>query len=55
LSSEVRYVHLGVTNPLKEGFDAIVGADHEKAKEDGIEVAVALEGYLLLRQSEKNT
>lgn len=34
LSSGVKYVHLSVTNPLKEGLDAIVGADHEKAKED---------------------
>ncbi|KAI1011925.1 hypothetical protein LB503_004828 [Fusarium chuoi] len=55
LSSKVRYVHLSVTNPLKEGFDVIVGADHEKAKEDDMEVAVALDGYLLLRQSEMNT
>ncbi|KAG4286415.1 hypothetical protein FPRO06_07675 [Fusarium proliferatum] len=55
LSSGVKYVHLSVTNPLKEVFDAIVETDHEKAKEDGIEVAVALDGYLLLRQSEQNT
>ncbi|KAF4333887.1 hypothetical protein FBEOM_12281 [Fusarium beomiforme] len=53
LSAEVRYVHLGVTKPLREGFDATVGADNEKAKEDEMEVAVALDGYLLLRPSEK--
>ncbi|KAF5557001.1 hypothetical protein FNAPI_5578 [Fusarium napiforme] len=55
LTSEVKYVHLGVTNPLREGFDATVGADNEKAKEDDIEVAVALDGYLLLRPSKKNS
>ncbi|EWG54188.1 hypothetical protein FVEG_17276 [Fusarium verticillioides 7600] len=54
LTSEVRYVHLGVTNPLREGFDATVGADNEKAKEDDIEVAVALDGYLLLRPSKNS-
>lgn len=55
LSSKVRYVHLSVTKPLKEEFDAIVGADHDKVKEDDIEVAVALDGYLLLGRSEKST
>ncbi|KAF5658339.1 hypothetical protein FCIRC_12931 [Fusarium circinatum] len=54
LTSEVRYVHLGVTNPLKEGFDATVGADNEKAKEENFEVAVALVGYLLLRPNKKD-
>jgi hypothetical protein len=53
LTGEVRYVHLGVTKPLKEGFDATVGADDEKAREDDIEVAVALDGYLLLRPNTK--
>ncbi|KAL5593871.1 hypothetical protein FOBRF1_012973 [Fusarium oxysporum] len=53
-TGEVRYVHLGVTNPLKEGFDATLGADSEKAREDDIEVAVALDGYLLLRPNKKN-
>ncbi|KAM0083817.1 hypothetical protein ACKRZS_004023 [Fusarium odoratissimum] len=53
-TGEVIYVHLGVTNPLKEGFDATLGADSEKAREDDIEVAVALDGYLLLRPNKKN-
>ncbi|KAF4443536.1 hypothetical protein FACUT_1273 [Fusarium acutatum] len=54
LTCDVRYVHLGVTGPLKEGFDATVGVDDEKAKEENIEVAVALDGYLLLRPSKKD-
>ncbi|KAF5966120.1 hypothetical protein FBULB1_11822 [Fusarium bulbicola] len=53
LKAEVRYVHLGVTNPLKDGFDATVGANNEKAKEENIEVVVALDGYLLLRPDKK--
>ncbi|TVY75397.1 hypothetical protein Focb16_v005292 [Fusarium oxysporum f. sp. cubense] len=55
LTGDVRYVHLGVTNPLKEGFDTTVGADDEKAREDDVEVAVALDGYLLLRPNKKKS
>lgn len=46
---DVKYVHLDITEPLKEGFDSTVGVEGEKAAEDGLEMAVALEGYMLLR------
>jgi hypothetical protein len=47
---DVKYVHLDTTEPLKEGFDSMVGVEGEKVAEDGLEMAVALEGYMLLRQ-----
>ncbi|KAK7419841.1 hypothetical protein QQZ08_010675 [Neonectria magnoliae] len=49
LGRKVKYVHLGVTAPLKEGFDSAVGAEDEKTKSEEMEVAVALDGYLLLK------
>ncbi|KAI6753873.1 hypothetical protein HG530_013049 [Fusarium avenaceum] len=45
----VKYVHLDTTEPLKEGFDSTVGVEGEKAAEDGLEMAVAFGGYMLLR------
>ncbi|KAH6953576.1 hypothetical protein DER45DRAFT_635125 [Fusarium avenaceum] len=44
---KVNYVHLDTTEPLKEGFDSMVGVEGERANEDGLELAVALEGVLV--------
>ncbi|KAI1112090.1 hypothetical protein F5Y14DRAFT_442836 [Nemania sp. NC0429] len=48
LNAPVNYVRLGTMNPLRTGFDAAVGVDDETLKRQEAEIAVALEGYLLL-------
>lgn len=48
LNAPVNYIRFGTTNPLRTGFDAAVGVDDEDSKSQEAEIAVALEGYLLL-------
>ncbi|CAM1505073.1 Fc.00g107100.m01.CDS01 [Cosmosporella sp. VM-42] len=49
LSELVEYIHLEVMEPLKTGFDSVVAAEDVEAKGEEVEMAVALDGYLLLK------
>lgn len=53
VASSVKYVHLDTTEPLQVGFDSMVGVEGERANEDGLELAVELEGYMLLKQKKE--
>ncbi|KAF5720070.1 hypothetical protein FMUND_4354 [Fusarium mundagurra] len=45
----VNYLELGVVPPVKQGFDCLAGTDTYTAKGKSIELATALDGYLILR------
>ena len=51
LDAPVTYVRLGTMDPLRTGFDAALGADDKISKSQEVEVAVALEGYLVLEKA----
>jgi hypothetical protein len=50
LDASVHYVRLGTMDPLRTGFDAVAGANGNDVRGQKAEIAVALEGFLVLEK-----
>ncbi|KAF4944968.1 hypothetical protein FGADI_12312 [Fusarium gaditjirri] len=53
VTPNVKFVPLEIMEPLREGFDSTVRVKGDQAAEDCLEMAVAFEGHMLLRQNLK--